>query len=136
MTPDTMSSSDVGSQENDDVWKVQARDLINEDPSLTDQRIEEMKELLKNEPNLKIPDDREFYLKFLRAGLSDPKVGVDIIKNFFKLKTKGDYFKVANFMSIVFLYYFLFQECNRFGQTGQDDIQPADSLHASTSVMK
>ena len=89
-----MSSMDAKSQEYNDVWKERARTLVNEDPGLTDQRIQELKELVKSEPRLKAPDEREFYLKFLRAGLSDPKSGFDIIKNFFTLRTKGNYFEV------------------------------------------
>ena len=92
-TPHKMSVSDAKSQENND-WKVLAKTLVNEDPSLTDQRINELKELLKTEPNLKIPDEREFYVKFLRAGLNDPTSSFEIIKNFFTLRAKGNYFEV------------------------------------------
>ena len=92
-TPHKMSFSDAKSEENID-WKVLAETLVNEDPSLTDQRVHELKELLKTEPNLKIPDEREFYVKFLRAGLNDPKNSFEIIKNFFTLRAKGNYFEV------------------------------------------
>ena len=130
-----MSVLDPKSQENIDGWKEIAKTLVNEDPSLTDQRIEELKELLKTEPNLRIPDEREFYVKFLRAGLNDPKSSFEIIKNFFTLRTKGNYFKVKRTVVLkLSVKCFLIQECNKPRRTGQDDIQQADSFHASPPV--
>ena len=96
-----MSVLDPKSQENIDGWKEIAKTLVNEDPSLTDQRIHELKELLKTEPNLRIPDEREFYVKFLRAGLNDPKSSFEIIKNFFTLRTKGNYFEVKGAVVLI-----------------------------------
>ena len=90
----SVSDESLESQENGDDWRPKAKALINENPVLTDQRINALKELLKTEPNLKIPDEREFYVKFLRAGLNDPKSAFEIIKNFFILRTKGNYFEV------------------------------------------
>ena len=69
---------------------------VNEDPEKTEERIQEMKDLVTKEEGLKVPDDRAFYLRFLRAGLNNPKDGLDIIKNYFLLrKNHFKYFKVC-----------------------------------------
>jgi len=82
-------------QDSEDIWRERARTILNEDPEKTDLLIEEMKKLVKNEKNLVVPDKKDFYLKFLRAGLSDPNQGFEIMKNFFILKAKGKYFESA-----------------------------------------
>ena len=84
----------------DNVWKDRAWKLLNEDPEQTDLRIEELKQLVAKEPGLRVPDERQFYLKFLRAGLSDPKSGFEILKNFFALKSKNKYFEVRRMKKI------------------------------------
>ena len=81
------------SEEEKQVWRERAKTLLNDDPDLTESRIAELRSLVKNERGLSVPEDQSFYLKFLRAGLSDPKDAFNIIKNFFGLKSKK-YFEV------------------------------------------
>ena len=70
---------------------------VNEDSDKTEELIEELKELVRKEEGLKVPEDRSFYLRFLRAGLSNPKDGLAIIKNYFLLrKNHFKYFKVSS----------------------------------------
>ena len=58
--------------------------------------IAELKDLVSKEEGLKVPEDRAFYLRFLRVGLSNPKDGLEIIKNYFLLrKNHFKYFKVS-----------------------------------------
>ena len=108
----------------DDVWKDRAWKLLNEDPEQTDLRIEELKQLVAKEPGLRVPDERQFYLKFLRAGLSDPKSGFDILKNFFTLKSKNKYFEVRRMEKISRYLVILLcsSECYGSGKIGKDDI--------------
>ena len=69
---------------------------VNEDPEKTEALIAELKDLVSKEEGLKVPEDRAFYLRFLRAGLSSPKDGLEIIKNYFLLrKNHFKYFKVS-----------------------------------------
>lgn len=57
----------------------------------------ELRDLVTKEEGLKVPEDRAFYLRFLRAGLSKPRDGVEIIKNYFLLrKNHFKYFKVSS----------------------------------------
>ena len=70
---------------------------VNEDPEKTEELLAELKELATKEEGLKAPEDREFYLRFLRAGLSNPQDGLEIIKNYFLLrKNHFKYFKVSS----------------------------------------
>ena len=108
---------------------------VNEDPDKTDQRIGELKESVLKEDGLKVPDDRSFYLRFLRAGLSSPRDGLDIIKNYFLLrKNYFKYFKVCeNKARTNKGVSDLFTECNRLRQA-QRSVQPANSMHAARQV--
>ena len=57
----------------------------------------ELRDLVTREEGLKVPEDRAFYLRFLRAGLSKPSDGLEIIKNYFLLrKNHFKYFKVSS----------------------------------------
>ena len=91
---DTKTNKTEESGEKENVWAERARDLLNEDPDKTENLINELKLLVKNENGLFVPDDRTFYLKFLRAGLHQPLQSFEIIKNFFNLKGKHKYFEV------------------------------------------
>ena len=76
---------------------------VNEDPEKTEELIAELKELITKEEGLKVPEDRSFHLRFLRAGLSNPKDGLEIIKNYFLLrKNHFKYFKVSSITVIYF----------------------------------
>ena len=69
---------------------------VNEDPDKTEARIGELKDSVLREEGLRVPDERSFYLRFLRAGLSSPEDGLEIIKNYFLLrKNHFKYFKVC-----------------------------------------
>jgi len=53
-----------------------------------------LKSLIEYEENLKVPEDDDFFLKFLRAGLMSPEEALNIMKNYFKLKKDyPQYFK-------------------------------------------
>ena len=70
---------------------------VNEDPEKTEELIAELQELITKEEGLKVPEERSFHLRFLRAGLSNPKDGLEIIKNYFLLrKNHFKYFKVSS----------------------------------------
>ena len=75
---------------------------VNEDPEKTEELIAELQELITKEEGLKVPEDRSFHLRFLRAGLSNPKDGLEIIKNYFLLrKNHFKYFKVSSITVII-----------------------------------
>ena len=92
-----MDSTINGKEENDKILAERARELLNEDPTKTEDLITELKTLVKSENGLTVPDERTFYLKFLRAGLHQPMQSFEIIKNFFKLKGKHKYFEVKGY---------------------------------------
>ena len=79
-------------EEEKNVWLERAKQLLNEDPEKTDERIDKLKELVNQEEGLKVPDERSFYLKFLRAGLNDPHQAFNIMKNYFS-KNYRKYFE-------------------------------------------
>ena len=79
-------------EEEKNVWLERAKQLLNEDPEMTDERIDKLRELVNQEEGLKVPDERSFYLKFLRAGLNDPHQAFNIMKNYFS-KNYRKYFE-------------------------------------------
>lgn len=79
-----------------DILKNRAKNLVNEDPEKTEELLAELRDQVTREEGLKVPEDRAFYLRFLRAGLSKPSDGLEIIKNYFLLrKNHFKYFKSA-----------------------------------------
>ena len=79
-------------EEEKNVWLERAKQLLNEDPEKTDERIDKLRELVNQEEGLNVPGERSFYLKFLRAGLNDPHQAFNIMKNYFS-KNYRKYFE-------------------------------------------
>ncbi|XP_023347327.1 alpha-tocopherol transfer protein [Eurytemora carolleeae] len=79
----------------EEVWRERALSLLKEEPDKVQGLILQLRELGEKEnPNLKLPTENGFYLKFLRGGLMDPETSMEIIRNYYKLKMNNpQYFK-------------------------------------------
>ncbi|XP_015127415.1 alpha-tocopherol transfer protein-like [Diachasma alloeum] len=65
---------------------AKARDELRETPEVVEQALAEMRELLKGEPDLNVPDDDYFFCKFLRPVKWHVKPAFELMKRFYRYK--------------------------------------------------
>jgi len=70
----------------EDIYKERALKIGNEDPDKVAEQILALRELVKKEENLFVPEDDGFYLMFLRGGQMQPSVALDIMIAYFSMR--------------------------------------------------
>jgi len=76
------------------IWISRAKENLGEIPETQDELVRELKKLVDDEDGLKVPDDKKFYLMFLRSGMMIPRQGFEVMKNYFLFKKDNPrYFK-------------------------------------------
>ena len=92
-----IDTSSTESEELEPVWKERALEVLGEDSEKRDELMNELKNLVEKEKDLKVPDSEHFFLMFLRSGLMDPTAGLGVMKNYFLLKKNHPrYFQVRS----------------------------------------
>jgi len=78
----------------EEVWEERALRLLNEEKSKSPAKILELREITKKHTDLQVPQDDEFFLKFLRGGNMEPEAAFRVLQAFFTLrKSHPRYFK-------------------------------------------
>ncbi|KAG6798242.1 alpha-tocopherol transfer protein isoform X1 [Apis mellifera caucasica] len=72
--------------EGDEYFREKARDELRETPEIVEQSLNDFRTMVKAESNLVVPDDDEFYKKFLRPCKWYPKSSFELMKRFYKFK--------------------------------------------------
>ncbi|XP_017792875.1 PREDICTED: alpha-tocopherol transfer protein-like isoform X2 [Habropoda laboriosa] len=70
----------------DEFFREKARDELRETPEVVQQALKDIRMLLKDEPELNVPDDDEFYQKFLRPCKWYPKSAFELMKRFYQFR--------------------------------------------------
>lgn len=70
----------------DESFHQRARNELRETPEVVQQALKDIRELLKGEPDLIVPDDDEYLQKFLRPCKWYPKSGLELMKRFYKFR--------------------------------------------------
>jgi len=71
----------------DEFWSEKAETILGEKDNERGGLIENLADLVKHEKDLVMPENDNFILlKFLRAGLMNPKSGLVVMKNYYKLR--------------------------------------------------
>ena len=92
---DWVDDATAEGEELEPIWKKRALEVLGEDSEQTEELMAELKDLVKNEEGLKVPESDKFYLMFLRSGLMSPSAGLEVMKNYFMLKkNQARYFQV------------------------------------------
>ena len=79
------------------IWISRAKENLGEIPETQDELVRELRKLVDDEDGLKVPDDKKFYLMFLRSGMMIPRQGFEVMKNYFLFKKDNSrYFKVLD----------------------------------------
>ena len=90
---DTVNTED---KELEPVWKERAKEILGENLEDRQELISDLKQLVKKEKNLKVPESEHFFLMFLRSGLMNPTAGLGVMKNYFLLKKNHpEYFEAS-----------------------------------------
>ncbi|CAK9799180.1 CLVS1 [Anthophora quadrimaculata] len=76
-------------EEPDEYFKEKAKDELRETPEVVQQALKDIRELLKGESDLSVPDDEEFYQKFLRPCKWYPKSAFELMKRFYHFRTNN-----------------------------------------------
>ena len=134
-----MAWIDTATTENEElepIWRERAKDVLGEDLEKREEWIEELKELVIKEKDLKVPESEQFFLKFLRSGLMSPIAGLGVMQNYFSLKKNyARYFQVNLSGCVCFsVHYFFPPGCHGPGQDGQHCVCSENSLHAALQV--
>ncbi|CAL7944009.1 unnamed protein product [Xylocopa violacea] len=74
--------------EPDEFYLEKAKNELRETPEVVEQALKDFRALLKGEPNLIVPDDDEFFIKFLRPCKWYPKSSFELMKRFYQYRTK------------------------------------------------
>ncbi|XP_017766979.1 PREDICTED: alpha-tocopherol transfer protein-like [Eufriesea mexicana] len=72
--------------DDDEFFKEIAMKELRETPEVVEQALKDIKEMLKGEPDLLLPDGDEIYQKFLRPCKWYPKSAFELMKRFYKYK--------------------------------------------------
>ena len=92
---DWVDDATTEGEELEPIWRERAMEVLGEDSEKTEELMKELKDLVKNEEDLKVPESEKFYLKFLRSGLMSPSAGLEVMRNYFMLKkNQARYFQV------------------------------------------
>ncbi|XP_012151156.1 alpha-tocopherol transfer protein isoform X1 [Megachile rotundata] len=70
----------------DEIFIQRAKNELRETPEVVQQALKDIRELLKGEPELIVPDDDEFYQKFLRPCKWYPKSAFELMKRFYQYR--------------------------------------------------
>ncbi|XP_076764500.1 alpha-tocopherol transfer protein-like [Xylocopa sonorina] len=76
-------------EEPDESYREKAKNELRETPEVVEQALKEFRALLKGEPNLIVPDDDQFYAKFLRPCKWYPKSSFELMKRYYQYKLKN-----------------------------------------------
>ncbi|XP_055598470.1 alpha-tocopherol transfer protein-like [Uranotaenia lowii] len=79
---------DLSDYLDDEATMAKAREDIRQTPEATAEGLREFRELLKGEPDLKVPNDDEYLLQFLRPTKFYAKSAFELIKGYYKIKAK------------------------------------------------
>ncbi|XP_006614082.1 alpha-tocopherol transfer protein-like [Apis dorsata] len=78
--------------EGDEYFREKARDELRETPEIVEQSLKDLRTMVKAESNLVVPDDDEFYKKFLRPCKWYPKNSFELMKRYYKFKLNNPRF--------------------------------------------
>lgn len=73
----------------DEFYKEKAKDELRETPEVAEQALKDFRALLKGEPNLIVPEDDEFFVRFLRPCKWYPKSSFELMKRYYQFKMKN-----------------------------------------------
>lgn len=73
----------------DEIFIQRAKNQLRETPEVVQQALKDIRELLKGEPELIVPDDDEFYQKFLRPCKWYPKSAFELMKRFYQYRANN-----------------------------------------------
>ncbi|KAJ8965185.1 hypothetical protein NQ314_004328 [Rhamnusium bicolor] len=72
----------------DSEWQKRAEEELNETPEIYKRELEALRLMVKNDPNLSVPDNDQFLLRFLRARKFDSKKAFHMLQRYFLMRLK------------------------------------------------
>ncbi|CAH1999242.1 unnamed protein product [Acanthoscelides obtectus] len=69
-------------------WQQRAAEELNETPEVVERELRALKELVKHDTNLSVPEGDDFLIRFLRARKFDSKKSFHMIQRYFLMKLK------------------------------------------------
>lgn len=69
-----------------ETYREKARNELRETPEIVQQSLNDLRNLLKGEPDLNVPDDDEYFQKFLRPCKWYPKSCFELMKRFYQFR--------------------------------------------------
>ncbi|XP_076375368.1 alpha-tocopherol transfer protein isoform X1 [Megalopta genalis] len=76
-------------QDGDEFYREKAEKELRETPEVVQQALKDIRVLLQGEPNLVVPDDDEFFQKFMRPCKWYPKSTYELLKRFYKYRVNN-----------------------------------------------
>lgn len=73
-------------QEGDEYYREKAEKELRETPEVVQQALKDIRVLIQDEPDFVVPDDDEFYQKFMRPCKWYPKSAYELMKRFYKYR--------------------------------------------------
>ena len=117
---DWVDDATIESEELEPIWMERALEVLGENSEKREELMKELKGLIKNEEDMKVPESEKFYLKFLRSGLMSPSAGLEVMRNYFMLKkNQARYFQVKTWCLSSKTCKRNISEFHRIGEAGQ-----------------